>query len=797
MFRNTSPWRKKIVTAFTLLLAFGILAGTVTVIYIIKDLPQTVEISSRRIVESAKILDRTGKVVLYEIHGEENRTFIPMEDIPDHMKYATVAIEDDAFYSHPAFDLKGIVRAVFKDITTGSLSQGGSTITQQLAKNAFLSNEKTFTRKIKELVLAWRLEQRYTKDEILHFYLNQIPYGGNAYGVEAAAQTYFTKPAKELTLNEAALLASLPQATSYYSPWGNHVDELKARKDRVLVRMNELGYISDEELEANKGVYPDVAPRSAGSIKAPHFVMYVTEYLTEKYGEDFLETSGLRITTTLDWQMQQIAEKAVADGVARNTELYAGRNGALTAIDPQTGQVLAMVGSADYFNVENEGNFNVATQGLRQPGSTFKPFAYVTAFEKGLTPDTLVWDVPTEFDTTGDPQYSYRPQNFDGDFSGLMSLKSALAQSRNIPAVKTLYYAGLDETLDTARSFGITTLGSKDRYGLSLVLGGGEVTLLDLVRAYGVFAAEGVRHDTSIVLSIETKEGEVLETYKDVSEQVIDPQYPRLINDILSDPELRRPLYGSSFNLTMVPGHQVAMKTGTTNDYVDAWTVGYTPNLVVGVWAGNNHREPLQKKGGSVLAAVPMWHAFIAEALKDKPLTTFTRPDPIATDNPVLRGELPQGEAPHSLLYYLGRVNDPQFPNWEAGVSAWLGSNTFDPSAFATSSTGGGAVSNGENATSSVKVSLKNPGNGVFIEEGKDIQVNAVFTSTLPLQKIEVYLNGALIDSLSNINATSFQYVKNIRPSSLELQNTIEVRGVDTTGFKGSTNIIIYRSNSR
>src|SRR3989344_3679182 len=395
-------------TIFILGLLFLLASALVTFAFILNALPNPEQFASRQVIQSTKILDRTGEILLYEIHGEEKRTAIPFEEIPDSIKWATIAIEENNFYKNPAFDWRGITRAAIKNLVSGDYIQGGSTITQQLARNAFLTPEKTVTRKIKELIVALELEKQYSKNEILNLYLNQIPYGGNAYGIEAAAQTFFNKHAEDLNLSESALLASLPRATSYYSPWGKHLDELMKRKNLALEKMSELKYITEKEKEAAKKFPLEFAPQAIG-IKAPHFVLEVQDYLNQKYGEDFIRTAGLNVITTLDWTLQQLAEKAVKTGADRNTELYKGHNAALVAQHATSGQIIALVGSKNYFgdpepencvpgkNCHFEGNFNVVTQGLRQPGSAMKPFAYVTAFEKGYTPDTVLFDLPTEF----------------------------------------------------------------------------------------------------------------------------------------------------------------------------------------------------------------------------------------------------------------------------------------------------------------------------------------------------------------------------------------------------------------
>ena len=803
----------KLFIRLLVVLAMGAFLAVGFFFYTVRNLPDAEEITQRSVIESTKIYDRTGEVLLYEIHGEEKRTVIPFEDIPDFVKQATISVEDNAFYSHPAFDWRGIVRSIFTDIIRGGVVQGGSTITQQLAKKAFLSDEKTLTRKIKELALAWKLEGRYSKDEILSLYLNQVPYGGNSYGIEAAARTFFNKKAKDLTLSEAALLAALPNAPSYYSPWGNHTDELEDRRRFILKRMNELGYIDEAQLTLAGDNQPKVAAQPTSSIKAPHFVFYVQDYLREKYGEDLLEAGGLEITTTLDWDMQQVAETAIQDGVKRNSDLYGGENAALVAEDPATGQILAMVGSKNYFaasvpkNCQSgktckfDGQFNVATQGLRQPGSALKPFVYMTSWEQGLTPDTILWDVPTEFasgnpncpatvDFRNDNKECYHPENFDGHFRGPVTMQEALAQSINVPAVKTLYLGTLDRTLENLKSFGINTLSDKNRFGLSLTLGGGEVRLSELVGAYSVLAADGVYHKQAVVLKVQDKDGKTLEEYNDAGAKVIEPNYVRLVNDVLSDVDLRAPLYSSSLGLTQVPGYQIALKTGTTNDYRDAWTIGYAPNLVGGIWVGNNNREPLKSKGSSILAAVPIWHDFMTKVLPKKDLETFPRPDPVSSSNPVIRGELVQGEY-HEILYYLGRVNDSQFNNWETGVKNWLIYNQVDLNRFKTTTSFVLDSTSESVSTGEISLDLVTPKNGDFIKD--EVQVEADIRSVSKITKLEVYFNNILVESLVKDLGNSYSYRSTIRPTNADVQNILVVRATNESGLQSSKEVIVFK----
>lgn len=684
----------------------------------LKNLPSPEDLFQRRIIQSTKIYDRSGAVLLYEIHGEEKRTVIPSGEIPDAVKRATIAAEDANFYRHGGLDFRGIARALITDIASRDFRQGGSTITQQLVKNSFLGHERTIRRKLKEALLAISLETRLSKDEILNLYLNQIPYGSNAYGIEAAAQTFFGRHAAELSAGESALLAALPKAPSYYSPYGQHKDELLARKNRILDRMAELGHLSPEEAGRARAEELRFLPATK-NIRAPHFVMYVRDYLVERYGETEVEEGGLVVTTTLDWKWQEEAERLVAEGAQKNEALIQAKNMALVAVDPKSGDILAMVGSRDYFDIANDGNFNVATA-LRQPGSAFKPFVYAAAFLKGFTPETVLFDVPTEFNPACtpegqprpgsgiDPQDCYHPQNYDERFRGPVSVRQAIAQSLNVPSVKLLYLTGVDDAINTAEAAGITTLKDRSRYGLSLVLGGAEVKLLELTSAYGVFASDGVLNPTAAVLRVETASGQILEERRPEPRLVLDQRIARMISDVLSDNDARVPVFQPRSSLYF-PDAQVAVKTGTTQEYRDAWTVGYTPSVAVGVWAGNNDNTPMQQKGSGVMAAAPTWHEYMAFALRERPAEPFIPPEPTGSEKPILKGiwqgnqfvaidtvsgklateytppETKQVMAfgePHDTLHWIDRQDptgppperpeeDPQYPNWEAAFRGW------------------------------------------------------------------------------------------------------------------------------
>lgn len=670
-----------------------------------RDLPDPTNLERRTNEASTRIYDRTGEEILYEIHGDRKRTEIPFDQIPEYLKEATLVAEDRNFYSHPGFDIKGILRAVYLNVFT-SQSPGGSTVTQQLVKNTIVGSEKSYGRKIREVLLAYRIEQQFSKDEILSMYLNAIPYGSNAYGVEAASDLYFRKSAKDLTLAEATIIAALPQSPTFLSPYGNNTDYLIARQNWILNNMEELGYITESERDQAIAEPLNFAPFRQ-NITAPHFVFYIREQLSKEYGESFLETGGLKIITTLDARMQKIAEEEVGNRAKENEERFNGKNAALVAIDPKTGQILSMVGSRDYFDEAIDGNVNVATR-PRQPGSSFKPIVYAAAFEKGFTPDTVVYDVKTTFATeTGD----YTPLNFDLKEYGPVTLRKALQGSLNIAAVKLQYLTGIDTVLDFAERLGYSTLGNRSRFGLSLVLGGGEVTLLEHTAAYQAFARDGKYNSPTGILRVEDPKGNVLEEYEEKTRQAIPAQVAYLITNVLSDNSARAYIFGENSALQL-GSRPVAAKTGTTNDSRDAWTIGYTPSLVVGVWAGNNDNAPMT--GGGSMAAAPIWNAFMRRALGDGNIEYFKEPAPIErVGNQALYGTLPSEitvtidrisgklatdltpqeyreqrtyQGLHSLLHYIDRNNikgppptnpasDPNYQRWEDGLRAWAEAN--------------------------------------------------------------------------------------------------------------------------
>jgi 1A family penicillin-binding protein len=693
-------------------LVFVLIIGTF--LFFMKDLPDPSKINKRVINESTKIYDRTGQHLLYEIHGEEKRTLISIDQIPDVVKFATIALEDQDFHNHHGVDFRGIIRAAIKDVLHRKIAQGGSTITQQFVKNSILTSEKRISRKIKEVVLALEIEQKFTKEEIMQMYLNEIPYGSNAYGIEAAAQNFFGKHASELTLAQSTLLACLPNAPTFYSPFGSNTERLLARWKSALNKMADLGYITKEQAEeaAKEDILSQINPVK-DNIKAPHFVMHVKEQLVEEFGEGEMEKIGMSVYTTLDWNYQQIAEEVVREKVAEIGEQYGFSNAALVALNPQNGQILAMVGSKDYFDKEIDGNVNVATR-FRQPGSSFKPYVYAQALEMGYTRKTVVFDVETNFSTNENEEEDYIPQNYFGTFNGPIQLEDALATSLNIPAVKFLYLVGPKKAVEFAKNLGIEGLNQPERYGLSLVLGGGEVKLLNHVGAFGVFANQGIKQEKTAILRIEDSNGDKIREFQaSQGTQVVKKETALEITDILSDNKLRTPLFGAS-NYLNIPGYQIAAKTGTTNEYRDGWLIGATPSLAVGVWAGNNDNTAMKEGSSGSSTAGPVWNAFMKRALENKQAEKFEKPEEFEeTGKDILDGKfevkeelevceyekdkycLANSSCPDRLveeedfynakniLYYINKddplgerpddpKNDPQYKNWQKGVEKWI-----------------------------------------------------------------------------------------------------------------------------
>jgi penicillin-binding protein 1C len=694
--RRPSRWHLFIVTALVVLGLGFFIAGGVLIVIALTPTPDISSLTNRQVDQSTKIYDRTGQVLLYDYNRDARRDIVQLSDISPNAIQAAIAIEDSSFYEHGGIRLTSILRAVLVDALGGALSEGGSTITQQVVKNTLLTNEKSFTRKIREWVLAIKLEQIYSKDQILEIYLNNIPFGGTLYGIEAASEAYFGVPAKDLSLAQSAYLAAMIQAPTYYSPYGANRSALDAREKLVLDRMHTLGFINDSEYASAVAENVSFAPASQNNIIAPHFVFYILDQLEQKYGEQAL-VSGLKVTTTLDADLEVKAESIVNQYALQNEKNFKASNASLVAVDPSTGQILAMVGSRNFFDTAIDGQYNAALA-LRQPGSTMKPFIYSLALMNGYTRDTVVFDVPTQFSTecspsavTNDTSPCYAPSDFDNTFRGPMTFETALAQSINIPAIKVLYLVGIQNAINLAKSFGLTTLGDPNQYGLTLVLGGGEVRLLDLVGAYSVFANDGVKNTPTGILEVDDAQNNVLEKYAPQPSTIIPTNIARDMSAMLSDAPARVPEYALDSPLSFPGYSDVAVKTGTTDDTRDAWVIGYTPSIALGVWAGNNDDTPMVKSIAGFIAA-PMWHEAMAYALSKYPKTYFGQADPISSSvPPMLQGnwEIPDKNGsvvPHDLLYWTNKNNpqgaplvspeqDPQFSYWEYGLSSFYASH--------------------------------------------------------------------------------------------------------------------------
>ncbi|MFC1632763.1 transglycosylase domain-containing protein [Patescibacteria group bacterium] len=782
------------------LFVVGVVAIGIMFVVFAKDLPNPNEINSRLVAESTKIFDRTGEHILYEIYGEEKRTVVPIDQMPEIIKEATIVIEDEEFYEHGGIDFMGLIRGVFKTVSSGGANkQGGSTITQQFIKNSLLSPDRTVTRKIKEIILAIEIEHSLEKDEILQLYLNEIPYGSNAYGVESATKTFFNKSVGDLTLNEAATLASLPNAPSYYSPYGSHTDRLLVRKDFVLEKLLAHGHITQEEHDANVGALPKFE-RPNIDITAPHFVFYVREQLAERYGEQRLEQGGLQIITTLDLNKQKIAETAVTNGARANAS-HGAKNAALASINPKTGEILAMVGSVDYFDTANDGNVNITTT-LQQPGSSIKPLEYTAAFERGYTPDTILYDLNTTFFG------NYKPKNYSLTQAGPVTMRKALQNSMNTPAVKTLYMAGIPETLDLANRLGYSTFPSAEEVGLSFALGAYDVTPLDHVSAFATLANEGRRIEETGILKVMEADGTVLEEHNPENsvEQVVDENIARMITNVLTDDSARAPGLPRGSKLTL-SGRPVAAKTGTTQNFTDGWTVGYTPSLAAVVWVGNNDNTLMRGNSPGFVVATPIWNEYMKNALANTPVEKFNGYTKTNPSNPALAGKMGKSQvvkvcsfdqsklAPdnlpsqyivertfksaHSILHYVDRTNpngpapknpqnDPLYNNWEAPVRAWGAKHGYTdslPTEYCSVDQAGSALS----------LQITGPGDGTTVYGS--FTVSASVNAPLGVGNVEFF-----VDDVSFATDTNSPYAATYTGSLTAGSHTVRVRVTDGMG---------------
>lgn len=818
---NGSTWLFRII-------ALGIFLMAIIFVYYSFTLPDPNKLLSRSVPESTKIYAREGEV-LYEIHGEAKRTLISFEEIPQTVKDATVAVEDRDFYKHGGISARGVLRSLLVDIFSGSKRQGGSTITQQFVKNALLSNEKKISRKIKEVILSLEIDARYSKTDILKLYLNEIPYGRNAYGIEAASQTYFNKSAKNLNLAESAYLTALPQAPTFYNPSGPNRKALDNRQKSILGLMKDQGYISEDQYKQALEAKVEFSQIKT-AINAPHFVLYVQDYLANKYGEKTLEEGGLKVYTTLDYKMQKIAEDAITEGVEKDSKKYGANNAALVAISPKTGQILAMVGSKDYFGKPLpegchpgkdclfEPNVNVALS-ERQPGSSFKPYAYVTAFKKefGYSPASMLMDVTTDFGKYGNK--NYKPHNYNGNSYGPVSMRQALAGSLNVPAVKTLALVGPENVIQTAKSLGITS--PLQDCGLSLVLGGCEVKLIDHVAAFSALANGGERHEKTPILKILDKSGNTLEEYEDKKSRVLDNQAVYELTSIMTDNAARSYIFGANSPL-ILPGRPVAAKTGTTQNWHDGWTLGFTPSLAAGVWAGNNDGTLLKKGADGVLVAAPIWNKFMREALKDTPVEEFKRPEGvknIIVDS--VSGKLPTEFTPETKsevfadysvptefdhvhqgvsidvttnlpateltppanraikIYTVFHSEKPDFPNWENPVIAWAKSQGYVYPENVSES-----VPNGDVSDAPVVSIIQPQDDAIITKIPEIIAVSAV--AKAGIARVDMLLDGQVIQSLA-----SEPFTFTIDKKYPNGQHVIGIKAIDKNGISEETSVTV------
>lgn len=812
-----------------MLFALGFFGTGVFIIWAVNlEIPDFNSIGERKVTQSTKIYDRTGEILLYDVHENIKRTLVSFEEIAPHARYAAVAIEDAEFYQHKGIRPLSFLRAALINLGSGEYSQGGSTITQQLVKNTLLTPEKKISRKLKEWVIALKLEQTYNKQEILTLYLNEAPYGGNIYGIEEASRRFFTKQTIDISIAEAAYLAALPQAPTFFSPYGNNKDRLDLRQKTVLNKMYSLGYITNREYTDALAEEVDFHTPTGNGIEAPHFVTWVREALVNEFGEQAIIENGYRVITTLDYELQKKAEEVVKRYGEENVLKYNANNAGMVATDPKTGDVLVMIGSRDYFNTENEGNFNI-TLAHRQPGSSFKPFVYAAAFNKGLTPETVVFDLKTEFQTTcgpdgkplkpeTDPDECYTPRNYDNVYRGPISLRDALAQSVNVPAIKALYIAGLNESLKVAQNLGVESLTDASRYGLTLVLGGGEVTLLEMTSAYGVFANEGTRVPQRKILRIEDSNGNIIKEYASHKNavQVLPKNTAYAISDVLSDNIARTPAFGSRSYLHF-EGYDVAVKTGTTNDYKDAWIIGYTPSFSLGTWVGNNDNTSMEKKVAGFIVA-PMWNEVMNIYLASSTKETFPPMAAVSPNlKPILQGEWRGGETYtidsisgklatehtpkelqedkiitniHNILHWVKKSNplgeipknpsiDSQYNLWEIPVLTWAtktgasSTGTIKPTEFDDIHT----------PDTIPKISILSPEKYSLHEVNTPITVEVKIKKKYSISKVSYYLNNRFLGS-----STRHPYQFTFTPKNLQhiqQTNTLRIEVTDSVFNKG------------
>ncbi len=816
--RRKSKTKSKLVARLAIIAFIGLLGLTIfsagLFAFYAKDLPHPDKVV-RREGFSTKIYDRNGEL-LYDIFSDQRRTPVKLDEVPQHLKNATIAIEDKNFYRHGGFDPTGIFRALTNIVIRGRL-QGGSTLTQQLVKNVLLTPQRTVTRKLKEFILSIQIENRYSKDQILQMYLNEVPFGGTAWGVQAASETYFDKKVSELNLIESAILAGLPQRPSVYSPF-NDDEAYIGRTTQVLKRMREDGYITAEQEKEVLNQLKKVEFASEGiGFKAPHFVMYVKQQLEERYGQSLVEGGGLKVTTTLDLELQEQAQEAVTEEIKKVEYLHI-TNGAALVIDPSNGEILAMVGSKNYSDPDYDGKVNV-TLSLRQPGSAIKPVTYVTALKKGYNAASLIMDTATVFPGgTGLPDY--KPVNYDGNFNGPLQVRFALGNSINMAAVKMLAKVGVKEMLNTAYQMGISSLKPTNenlkRFGLSVTLGGGEVRLLELTSAYSAFANGGLKVEPISILKVTDKDGKVLDEYKPVTgKKVLTREEAFLISHILSDNNARLITFGERSAL-VISNRTVAVKTGTTNDKRDNWTIGWTPQVVVAVWVGNNDNSPMKQVSSGVSGAAPIWRRIIEAALKGKSNIGFIVPEGIVTAEVdqvsgyrahdgfpsrveyFIKGTEPQGEDPiHTELklcrgqeklatlaqiargeyeekeYFVFKEEDPISTDgvnrWQQGIDEWL--STQGDSRYHSPTEYCGSIDE-------IEVRIDEPAHESQIDNN-EVRVKGKIIATNNITKIEILIDGEVKEIIEN--SRKFDKIFNLTDGTY----FVEVKAYDDQGNQG------------
>jgi penicillin-binding protein 1C len=795
-------WKSLSIFIGSAVLMIAVFGGSIAGLfaYFAQDLPQVVNVDDRQLSQSTKIYDRTGDTLLYKISGEKTRTVVEKDEISPIVRKAFMAAEDDQFYEHWGIQPRAIARAALVNIREGQTVQGGSTITQQFVKNALLTDDRTYVRKLKEAILSVQLELRYSKDEIFTMYLNEIPFGSNIAGVEAAAQTYFDKPADEVNAHEAATLATIPRAPSYYSPYGSNRDALRNRQEDTLKRMKNQGFITEGRLQQSLAKEINVAAFDQ-NIKAPHFVFHVRDVLREKLGSERLQQGGLHVRTSLNYDLQQKAKKIVKDHVQEEVEAYGGNNGALAAVDPANGQILTLVGSRDYYNEEFDGEVNIMTS-LQSPGSSMKPFVYASAFEKGYNPQTRLFDLPTDFG-------NYTPENFDGQYRGPVNISTAITRSLNIPAVKALHLTGMGDFFSLARNLGIENYTSETmrRSKLSAAIGGANLRPLEEVGAYATLADGGKHDPITPIVFVENNEKEKLEEFEEDNkqeDQVLERQAALQITEVLSE--------GSPVPSSMrIDGVDVASKTGTSQNFRDSLTMGYTTNLAAGVWTGNNSNDPMANGAYGSDVAAPMWKDFMTTALEtidDTSPGEFQEPKPVKTDKPMLGGDhvfdetvkinritgkranehTPPGlvrertyKQVHSILYYVNKKNplgpiprnpeyDPQYKHWEPPVQNWAQDQDFSLG------TPPRETDNEYQDTNDPSVSITNRSDGFNIDgnQNSTFKIKTSVSAKEDIEKVEFLIDGSVTKT---VNSSSFN--ANLQTPG-KGAHTLTVRAYDT-----------------